>query len=204
MQPQLWNAGVADRTYWFFEYELDRVLERSQFVTIDAKKYRIMSDEDTFLVAFINGFKENWRYFVRFCDLAEIIVKRPRLDWQFVLKEVTELRARKKLALALRVVHEYLKCPLPDDIEAFVYKASDAYLARELVNRTLDGSQRGNREEFRRIVSLLTMDRLVDGWRYLNFVRRTPTDPFGRPVSKNGFLGFLLSAMKTNWRARLY
>ncbi len=158
LQPEQWNRRVDNRTYWFFQLDLEPVWARSRVLRSGDSEFRVLSDEDAFLVAFIHGFKENWRYFIRFCDLAEIIVKKPGLDWVFLLQEAHRLRASRKLALALRLLVDHLGVRLPQDVLRFTRRNSSACLAREIVLRRLASQPQESPQEFRRVVSVLTMD----------------------------------------------
>ena len=65
-----------------------------------------LSPEDLLLVLCVHGSKHRWERLAWICDVAELVNRHPRLDWDRVLESAAALRIRRLLDLGLRLAGE--------------------------------------------------------------------------------------------------
>ncbi|MCA1634730.1 MAG: nucleotidyltransferase family protein [Acidobacteria bacterium] len=136
-----------------------------------------LSPEDLLLSLCVHGTKHLWERLAWICDIAELIRSRPNLDWPRLSERASRLRAGRMLNLGLRLAHDLLDAPLPDEVERGV--AADgvaAGLASDVMARLFDGCEYSPAGLLRHINFNLRARRdWRDKARYLSFIF-APTD----------------------------
>ncbi|MEC4986133.1 MAG: nucleotidyltransferase family protein [Oscillatoria sp. PMC 1068.18] len=82
------------------------------------KKVSCLSPEDTVLVTYIQGKKENWNSLKRICDLAEIIQAYPQLNWTQIFTQVRNQDEETAFIFSLFLASFHLRKSLPSAIVA--------------------------------------------------------------------------------------
>ena len=99
-----------------------------------------LSTEDLLLSLCVHGAKHLWERLAWICDIAELVRSRPGTDWPRLFERASKLRAGRMLNLGLRLAHDLLDAPLPDDVERRVAADGVAVgLASEVTARLFDG-----------------------------------------------------------------
>lgn len=91
----------------------ERFRERLEETTFDDLETRTLSPEDLLLILCVHGGKHIWERLAWLCDIAELIVAHPDMDWEGLLTEARVLRVHRLLLLGLSLINELLEVPLP-------------------------------------------------------------------------------------------
>ena len=168
------NRLVTMSTYWFYAFDSDRLWNSLSELDISGHKVRILSPEDSLLLACTHGIKENWRMLRRLCDVAEIIRRHDNMDWDALSNSTEMTAARTKLYLALTCAHQLLGAPLPAHISEQVTRSSRLmwFSKRYRSVNYSWGVWKKDQGEGWHTANLLTMDRIKDSLRYLGYVYR--------------------------------
>ena len=96
-------------------------------------------DEDLLLLLSAHGIKHAWNQMKWICDLAQLIERRPMLDWERALERATRLGGRRVVLLGCAMAAEALQTRLPSPLSTAI--ARDPIvpgLASRLGRRLLD------------------------------------------------------------------
>ena len=96
-------------------------------------------DEDLLLLLSAHGVKHSWNQLKWICDIAQLIERRPALDWERALQRATRLGGRRVVLLACAMATVTLQTHLPSPVTSAI--ASDPIvpsLATGLGRRLLD------------------------------------------------------------------
>ncbi|MGB8509120.1 MAG: nucleotidyltransferase family protein [Pyrinomonadaceae bacterium] len=171
---------------------------RLQRMTINNTKVKTLSVEDLLLSLCVHGSKHLWERLAWICDVAELINSQ-QVDWTWLVRRATEARHERMLLLGLRLSHELLDAPLPDELRDAAYSEREvASLAAQVYARLFENEYRpaGLLENLR--FNLRARKKMADKVRYLSFVV-TPTDGDLAVVnlpSKLSFLYYLLRPVR--------
>jgi hypothetical protein len=169
------NQLVTTSTYWFYAFDSDRLWNSLSEMDISGQMVRVLSPEDSLLLACTHGIKENWRMLRRLCDVAEIIRRYDDMDWEALLTCTEMSVAKTKICLALTCAHQHLGAPLPEQILEHVTGSSKLmWFSRRYRSINYSwGVWKTDRGEGWHAANLLTMDTLKDSFRYLTYVYRS-------------------------------
>lgn len=117
----------------------DELWERSQSFEVGGGEVRTTEAEDLLLILCYHGFKNRWERLKFICDLAELVRKRPGLDWETVRARAETMNSRRVLHLGLYLAAEELGAELPDDIRREVNADRRACEIGEAVIKRLPG-----------------------------------------------------------------
>jgi len=112
--------GLASR-YFLFPMEPDALWERCTSIPLDnGATVPTFSPEDTLLFQCMHAAKDAYYRLSHVCDIAELLRSHPNLDGAGVLRRARTLRGERMARLGLRLSHELLEAPLPDDVRRAV------------------------------------------------------------------------------------
>jgi Uncharacterised nucleotidyltransferase len=192
LERKNWNGRVTNLTHWMFYLDCDPLWERAESTTIEGMNFKHFSVEDELLVAIIQGIKESWHTMRRVCDIAEIIRSKPEMNWDFISKQVREMRFEKKAMLGFRLAHELLDTPLGAPIlKNLAASHIVSMLALETRQRLFSTSEPQDRGFFRLWSHYLSMDTFHDRYRFLIYVYRTLRVPGQWRTTLSNLSGFI-------------
>ena len=86
------------------------------YVTIGNTKIPTLSDENLLLFLCVHAAKHNWQQLGQVADIAQLILNKPNINWQWLEAHQYQLGNRRMLLLGLYLAHQLLDCPLPEHI----------------------------------------------------------------------------------------
>ena len=99
--------------------QIEKLFERSAFVTIDGREVPVLSLEDELLLICVHGAKHFWERLMWIADVAALISRQP-VDWDRALAVAREVCAERILRLGLCLASDLLGAELPPQLEASV------------------------------------------------------------------------------------
>jgi hypothetical protein len=75
-----------------------------------------MSPEITLLVLCMHGSKHVWSRLIWICDVAQLLISSPHLDWNEVIREADKVGLWRSLALGVLLAHRFADAEVPDDV----------------------------------------------------------------------------------------
>lgn len=110
---------LAPRSF-VFQVRADEVMSRLQTVSLAGTPVETFSPEDSVLYQSMHGAKHLWRCLEWITALAETIRATPSINWDVSLERAGNARAKRILALGLRLVEEFSDAPVPPHVLAAV------------------------------------------------------------------------------------
>jgi hypothetical protein len=108
-----WNFAAP---YFSFEFDVDRLWERLEPITISGRQLPGLSPEDLLLALCLHGSTHFWERLGWISDIAGVIGRRPDIDWQLLLNNATRDGSKRMLSLGLFLASELLAAPLPPEV----------------------------------------------------------------------------------------
>jgi hypothetical protein len=186
MREQLFthpNGRVHVEIHWAFAPEplaptldSERFRERLEETSLDGIRTHTLSPEDLLLVLCVHGGKHLWERLAWLCDIAELIVAHPDMDWESLCKEASTLRVYRMLLLGIFMVNDLLEVPLPQALEQEVkadanIKALSLQVRRNLFTDAPSSPEPGESLYF----NYKIRERRWDGARYCYYITVPPT-----------------------------
>jgi predicted O-linked N-acetylglucosamine transferase (SPINDLY family) len=121
--------ALSPRT--FAELDTGPIFDRAVVIeTVQGRRFRCFSPEDTLLVAAVHGGKEQWSRLVWVADIAALLHAHPAIDWTTVLARAKQAGCLRMALLAAELASQLLDARLPDHVRAAI--ARDPAVARLL------------------------------------------------------------------------
>jgi len=99
-----------------FSFELDRLWERLETVSLAGKKILSLSPADLLLLLCLHGAKHYWHRLEWICGVAELIRSHQAMDWQRVMENASRLGGERVLLLGLLLARDLLRAVLPHEV----------------------------------------------------------------------------------------
>jgi hypothetical protein len=129
-----WNFAAP---YFSFEFDVERLWERLEPITISGHQLSGLSPEDLLLALCLHGSTHFWERLGWIGDVAGLIERRRDIDWQLVLNNATRQGSRRILSLGLSLASELLEAPVPLEVLRTVQKDPVVRLLAEQVQQRL-------------------------------------------------------------------
>ena len=129
-----WNFAAP---YFSFQFDVDRLWERLEPVTINGRQLPGLSSEDLLLALCLHGSTHFWDRLGWIGDVAGLIDRRRDIDWQSVLNNATRQGSRRILSLGLSLARELLEVPIPPEVLRTVQKDTVVRTLAEQVQQRL-------------------------------------------------------------------
>ena len=129
-----WNFAAP---YFSFEFDVERLWERLEPITISGHQLSGLSPEDLLLALCLHGSTHFWERLGWIGDVAGLIERRREIDWQLVLNNATRQGSRRILSLGLSLASELLEAPVPLEVLRTVQKDPVVRLLAEQVQQRL-------------------------------------------------------------------
>ncbi len=118
---------LAPRSF-VFKVNAEDVLSRLQTVSLSGTPVETFSSEDLVLYQSMHGAKHLWRRLEWITALAESLRAAPAISWDTIVDRATSARARRILALGLRLVQQFSDVKIPAHVLTTI--DSDAAMQR--------------------------------------------------------------------------
>jgi hypothetical protein len=136
------HLALAD-PFIHFPLRTDELMRRSEWLTLNGKRLRSLSPEDTLLMLCVNGAKDCWERLQRTCDVAALLAARPDLDAAVVLSRAAQLGARRMLRVSLLLARDLAGADLPELLALDLKRdATACSIARQVQARLFDPRER--------------------------------------------------------------
>jgi hypothetical protein len=156
--------------------KIEKLFERSAFVTIDGREVPVLSLEDELILICVHGAKHFWERLMWIADVAALISRQP-LDWVRVLAVANEVGAQRILHLGLRLAADLLDAELPAHLKAAVQSdRTVAKLAAQIESRLVHPEVHDMGLLQRAAFRVQMRGRLFPGLAYLLRLSLTPTE----------------------------
>jgi hypothetical protein len=127
----------TERTFRYHPHplQMEKLFERSAFLTIDGRVVPVLSLEDELVLICVHGAKHFWERLMWIADVGALISRQP-LDWDRALAVANEVGAKRILRLGLRLAADLLGAELPAHVVATVQSdRAVAKLAAQIESR---------------------------------------------------------------------
>lgn len=102
--------------YCAFQFDLDGLWDRLEPVALGGTSVQNLSPEDLLLILCAHGSKHLWERLIWICDVAQLLYAQQDIDWGQVTRQANRLGGECMLNLGLRLAHDILDAPLPEDV----------------------------------------------------------------------------------------
>lgn len=99
--------------FFSFAFDFDQMWLRLETVMILGKPLMTLSPEDSLLVLSAHGSKHCWERLGWVCDVAQLLSRRPDLNWELLFERATALGLLRMLLVGLRLASDLLGLQLP-------------------------------------------------------------------------------------------
>ncbi len=146
--------------YFLLPLSISNWWKRAESTTLEGRPILKLSDEDLLAALCIHGCKHLWRLLAWFIDVARLLDRTPKLDWNYIFSEYGHPDLKRMILLSLIAAHDLVCARLPSEVLHIAEKDSKALrLAREPVERIFRHA--GKREALRFVQFQL---RLKSSW----------------------------------------
>lgn len=112
------HQGLTPRIFPY-PVEFSNLWQRRHEIALCGEHVPNLSHEDSLLILCVQVAKDSWAKqpkLAKLCDIAQLLHKRPGLDWEWLLTEAAGIGARGTLSFALALAHDLLGIPIPAEI----------------------------------------------------------------------------------------
>jgi hypothetical protein len=164
MVPAYFILPLPIQTWW----------KRATFVSFERRTVLQLSDEDLLAILCIHGSKHLWQTLAWFSDLARLLERRPKLDWDYILSEYGHPDLMRMINIGLIAARNLANARIPEAILRTAEKDSIAVrMARDV--QTGIFRRRKNGEAWRFLLFQLRLkSRWIDRIRFCYRIIFTP------------------------------
>jgi hypothetical protein len=151
-----------------FGFRLDRgaFWSRLRPVSLPSKNVMGLCPEDLLIVLCVHGTKHAWEQLKWVCDVAELVRRRPTLDWSRVIFQAGEWGCRRMVLLGLAVAHSLFDTVLPRAVSIEIEADADIpVLLRRLPKQLLENSEQGIGEDSADALYMTLKDTWWERWK---------------------------------------
>jgi Uncharacterised nucleotidyltransferase len=156
--------------------DADSLWDRARHIELHGHRLTTLATEDLLLFLCVHGAKHGWPLLSWICDLAGLVHRNPKLDWQALMSRSQSVRSRRSLLLGLWLAHDLMNAEIPQELGAAA-RADPAVerLARLAIRAMLrnQGDRAGLAQGV--IIPLQSIETARDKIRYLAHRALTPT-----------------------------
>lgn len=167
------NGIVAVDLQWMmarrhFGFRLDRSAfwGRLKPVHLPTKSVMGLCPEDLLILLCVHGSKHAWEQLKWVCDVAELVRRRPALDWSRVLFQAGEWRCRRLVLLGLAMAHSLFDIAVPLTILQEIETDADIpVLVRKMPKQLLKNPRHGIDEDCAEALYMTLKDSWLERWK---------------------------------------
>ena len=134
-----YDRRVSVDVHWRFEgslyafpLDLKPLWQRLEMIPFVVTTIRNPPPEDLLLLLCAHGTKDGWAQLKWICDINELCLVHPGMDWERVMEHATMLYSERMLFLGLLLAHDLLGATLPENV---LQKIQTAQVVRSLASR---------------------------------------------------------------------
>ncbi len=184
------NGIVAVDLQWVmarphFGFRLDRSVfwDRLKPVHLPTKTVMGLCPEDLLIVLCVHGSKHAWEQLKWVCDVAELVRRRPALDWSRILFQAGEWRCRRMVLLGLAMARNMFDIVLPRTVlHAIEGDADIPALVRHMPKQLLKNSSEGIDEDCADALYVILKDSWCDRWKLAVVLCRDEAEVISRSL----------------------
>lgn len=167
------NGIVAVDLQWvmasrYFGFRLDRgaLWGRLKPVQLPTKPVGGLCSEDLLILLCVHGSKHAWEQLKWVCDVAELVRRRPALDWSRVLFQAGEWGCRRMVLLGLAMAHSLFDTVLPSVVLREIDGDADvSVLALKMPRQLLKQPDQGIDEDCAPALYMTLKDSWAERWK---------------------------------------
>ena len=110
----------TDPDFAVIDLDDDRWWEGLPRIDLEGEEVRALAARELLLILCLHGTKHFWGSLGWLVDIAEMLRRHPRIDWQWIVATSQRLGCERRLALGLHLANELLGMPLPLEVRAMV------------------------------------------------------------------------------------
>lgn len=111
--------------------------ERAEDVVVESLTVRTLGRDDNLLFLCLHAAKHSWERMIWLVDLAELLRRRPDVDWDRLLAEANRRAAGRMLALSLFLAAQLLDAPVPVEVLDGLRRVHSERLAQRVIRDKL-------------------------------------------------------------------
>jgi Uncharacterised nucleotidyltransferase len=183
----------TERTFRYHPCSLriEKVFERSAFVTIDGREVPVLSLEEELVLICVHGAKHFWERLMWIADVAALISRQP-LDWDRTVAMADEVGAQRIVNLGLCLASDLLGAELPPQLGARIrLDRTVAKLAAQIERRLAHSQPREFGVLQRAAFRVQMREGLLPGLAYLLRLTLSPTEEDWTPGKEGDRPAFL-------------
>ena len=185
------NGIVAVDLQWImarrhFGFRLDRsgFWDRLKPVHLPTKMVMGLCPEDLLILLCVHGSKHAWEQLKWTCDVAELVRRRPTLDWSRILFQADEWGCRRMVLLGLGMAKNLFDIVLPRAVLHEIDSDADIpILVRRMPNQLLKSSGEGIDEDCAEALYMTLKDSWWERWKLGVALCRAESDAINKPLS---------------------
>lgn len=169
----------------FFSFVLDQkvLCQDLQMIDVAGKAIPSFTPENLLIILCVHGTKHVWECLKWICDVAELIVSHPDLDWDVIDSRSSHLHVRRVVMMGVYLAHYYFQAPLPSFLKLELLPDPDIpSLALGVPNDLLGCPHEGVQEQFSGGFYFLLKDSIWDQWKYGLQLCQTTNAVFTTPL----------------------
>lgn len=125
----------TDPDFAVVDLDDDRWWEVLQTTILDGEEVRALATRELLLVLCLHGTKHFWGSLGWLVDVAELVRRDPRIEWEWIVSTARRLGCERRLALGLNLASELLRMPLPPETRAIAHDPVVREIAAEISSR---------------------------------------------------------------------
>ncbi len=137
--------------------EMAPIWSRVRRVPFEGREILAFSPEDLFLILCLHGSKHGWERLAWVCDLAELIRRERRLDWEIIWGEARNTGCERILRLGVSLISRLFSPPIPPEV---LHKVQEDPAVEPLLEKILSPFMKE------------TVDHLPAGWPLTSYYLR--------------------------------
>jgi hypothetical protein len=160
--------------FYAVDFDMAEMFTRAVNVTVAGRLMKIPSPEDLLLILSVHAAKHVWGRLIWLYDIAQIL-KRQKLDWDWVLSRARDLGIARILCVTLLLTERFIRTPIPPPIERTILADQDAHtLADEIALAVIRGASYEDQQLHYFRLMMRLRERWLDQARFLTRLTFTP------------------------------
>ena len=184
------NGMVAADLQWAivcrhagFRVDRSALWSRLKPVRLPSASLMGLSPEDLLLLLCVHGTIHAWGQLKWVCDVAELVRRKPALDWSRLLFQAREWKCRRMVLLGLAMAQNLFDIVLPCSVSREIERDEDiSVLVRRMPRQLLKYPHQGIDEDSLDALSVTMADSSWERWKLALLLCRTDGDMFAQPL----------------------
>jgi hypothetical protein len=150
--------------YFHFSLDAMHLWDRLERVAVAGTTVPSFRREDLLILLCVHGTKDLWKSLGWICDLAVLINRHKKLDWDYITSQATSLGGRRMVLVGVGLAHLLLEAELPQDVLRQVQRDTTTVLLLDKIRERLfsSSSEESGDTEKRFVFYLWSRERFQD------------------------------------------